>query len=1141
MQTLPETADLAHPSRLHPWGFVPSSVQDSAAVHAAAREFDAALNAIPTPGERQALLTMASSPERLEQWAALANAPRFAVEALDAVHARALTGEIGAIHARLESSGGARGWFSAVGPEVLLSDVHDVHRAALAADASGFFGRRKRQRAALAAFGPALRVDPRTYPARDVTPLVAEVVGAADEIGSLRAQLASLPFPLVSATWTPYGKDGIDSIKTSLAWAVWLGDALSDGAAGDDFKVGLRRYYAASSPDPALAGALNRLAAAWRNLALVIGDVDLRGDGSDALSAWASPNEIFATWRSTSAGRNLATSEPVTLERWLAFRRHLEPLVGFGMLSAHKSLLTGAVPADLAYLALERGIAEASIRERGESQALVSFDVAAHNRAIARFTSSASSIRSELPRAIPAEILAQRRIDPAFDGGMMGELKRQLGRQRGGMAVRTLFEHYGDLITQIAPCVLMSPESVARFFPARAAMFDIVVFDEASQIRVADAVGAMGRARSVVVVGDSKQMPPSSFAEVIGDIESDPSSFADHVLDEESILTECVQARVSRKWLSWHYRSQDETLISFSNHAYYDSRLSSFPAPWPHAGDNAPEDHGISLVRVDGRFNRSGRGKDLRTNAAEAEAIVREVTRRFQASVERIPSIGIITFNSQQRTYIEALLRETPDERIAQALDERDGLFVKNLENVQGDERDTILFSVAFSANDRGVVPLNFGPLSRAGGERRLNVAITRARRQVVLFASFDPSDLRAEETSSVGIKHLRAYLELAASGVDADDGLSHERIVDRHRDEIAAELRYRGFAVRTDVGLSDFRVDISVADAAEPGRPLLAVLLDGESWRARRTVADRDGLPVDVLKGLMGWPAVERVWLPEWLQQRDQTIERLSGALADAKANVEAAGRTVAGAAVGAADTATLPAVSGHDVELRDTADLPVGPASGVRGPVRSSKALASLGDGASVELRHPSVRQFEPWQPRKSGTVETLDSLPDPWAVDRVRTVIANIVESEGPIHRERLARLTAESFGLNRVAPARMDAILRCLPSDLVRAADRAYAWPSGVEPAQWRGVRISSTGAGRPLEHVPLDEIANAMAVAAELGGGMAEEELKRQALNMFGGKRMTSGVDAILATAVKRAEKTGRIAKDDRGVFVAVQG
>src|SRR5690606_25462493 len=202
------------------------------------------------------------------------------------------------------------------------------------------------------------------------------------------------------------------------------------------------------------------------------------------------------------------------LERWVAFVRHLEPLRASGMTEARADLLDGLVPADLASLAFDKGIAASSVAEREESQALASFDVAAHNRTIGRFTSSASKIRAELPRWIPAEILAKRTVDPNFDGGATGELKRQLSRQRGGMSVRALFEHYGHLITQLAPCVLMSPESVARFFPADTKLFDIVVFDEASQIRVADAVGAMGRGQSVVVVGDSKQMPPTSFAEV---------------------------------------------------------------------------------------------------------------------------------------------------------------------------------------------------------------------------------------------------------------------------------------------------------------------------------------------------------------------------------------------------------------------------------------------------------------------------------------------------------------------------------------------------------------------------------------------------------------------------------------------------
>ena len=164
---------------------------------------------------------------------------------------------------------------------------------------------------------------------------------------------------------------------------------------------------------------------------------------------------------------------------------------------------------------------------------------------------------------------------------------------------------------------------------------------------------------------------------------------------------------------------------------------------------------GVSLVRVDGQFDRAGNDR-LRTNRVEAEAIVREVERRFEASTDGSPSLGVITFNAPQRTLIEELRRDAPDERIGRALEEADGLFVKNLENVQGDERDAILFSVAFSANERGVIPLNFGPLSQVGGERRLNVAVTRARRQVVLFASFDPEHLRAQQTTAVGVQHLK-------------------------------------------------------------------------------------------------------------------------------------------------------------------------------------------------------------------------------------------------------------------------------------------------------------------------------------------------------------------------------------------------
>ena len=445
---------------------------------------------------------------------------------------------------------------------------------------------------------------------------------------------------------------------------------------------------------------------------------------------------------------------------------------------------------------------------------------------------------------------------------------------------------YGDLITTIMPCVLVSPDSAARCFPAERQDFDVVVFDEASQIRVANAVGAMGRGRSVVVCGDSKQMPPTSFAELTREDELTDLG----ITDEESILGECVVAHVPRHWLSWHYRSQVESLIAFSNKQYYEGQLSSFPSPRTGTVDPGPGGCGISLRRVDGQFHRTTGGdvtrRMLRTNPVEAEAIVQEIRDRFDASPDVVPSIGVVTFNSQQRDLIETLLRDVDDPRITASMDATDGVFVKNLENVQGDERDTILFSVAFSAAANGVVPLNFGPLNREGGERRLNVAITRARRQVVMFCSFDVAQLAAERSESEGLRDLKGYLQLAeAGGAALEDTVGQARVTDRHRDEIAEALRDEGLSVQTDVGLSDFRVDLVLAQGDHPDAPLVAVLLDGRGWSKRKTVFDRDALPNQVLAKMMGWSSVERVWMPEWLTDQDAVISRLRGVVEEAAA----------------------------------------------------------------------------------------------------------------------------------------------------------------------------------------------------------------------------------------------------------------
>ncbi len=831
---------------------------------------DATVRGIPGAGPLAAAVRAAGSPAHLRLLVSLAAAGRVALVDLDAARTDRWAAASATLRQEVRAFAQApHPGLDVVTPAVLDLHVPDIHAQAKAAAASSWFGRRKRLRAVLERLSPALRPGVQVPPGE-----VLELAAALDQVHaaamSLTGRVGALPGVRLAAGWNPLTDKAAQALDQQLDWLGWAGRALTPGTSGTD---AARAWVSSGSADEGLQA----LTSAWGAVQDATGALDAD------VERWAVPLGLVGRWESTARGRGLADPQLLDLRRWVALVQELEPLREACLDEARVQLLTGHVRADDAVRALDRGLASASMAERRQETGLESFDALSHGRTISRFTTSAEAVRELMASELPRQVVRSRPFQVESARGRVGALQRELGRQRGGLGVRGLLQQYGDLITQVMPCVLVSPDSLSRFFPTETTPFDLVVFDEASQIRVADAVGAMGRARSVVVVGDSKQMPPTSFAESTVDTLDDPDeepALDESVIaveDEESILTECVQARVPRHWLSWHYRSQDESLIAFSNRHYYEGKLSSFPAPRTGASVPGADGHGISLVRVAGEFQRRGKGKLLRTNPVEAEAVVTEIRRRFEASPARAPSIGVVTFNQQQRAHIEALLRDAGDERLAEALDDPDGLFVKNLENVQGDERDTVLFSTSFSVNDAGVLPLNFGPLNQVGGERRLNVAVTRARRQVVVFSSFDPSQLRAEETASVGVKHLRAYLDLAA-GAASPQGprISRTAVVDRHRDEVAARLRSRGLVVCTDVGLSEFRIDLTLASAVRPDQPLVAVLLDGPGWARRRTVGDRDGLPQEVLSRMMGWSAVERVWLPVWLADPEPAVDRL-------------------------------------------------------------------------------------------------------------------------------------------------------------------------------------------------------------------------------------------------------------------------
>ena len=748
------------------------------------------------------------------------------------------------------------------------------------------------------------------------------------------------------------------------------------------------------------------------------------------------------------------------------------------------------------------------LEERARATGLDGFDAAAHNRLIERYRSALDELRAALTPELLDVVLAHR--DRVLQGAAARAeaLRNELNRRRSVMSVRELMDTYGDLITALTPCLLVSPDSVARFFPADRHYVDIVVFDEASQIRVPDAVGAMGRGRSVIVVGDPKQMPPTPGA---GETRGEQASEVD------SILTRCLDSGLLQRRLTWHYRSRDESLVAFSNRHYYGGRLHTFPSPLTIAtgADDGPGGHGISLRRVRGRYFRPEDrarhpGASLNTNPLEATLVVEEVLRHVEASPERLPSLGVITFNDRQRDLIENRLREVASPRVIEALGARDGLFVRNLENVQGEERDTILFSATFAANAQGDLPLNFGVLNHAGGERRLNVAITRARRQIIVFTSFDPQDLHAERTAHRGVKDLRAYLHQAAEGRAPRALPASQSMLSWHRREIAGALEAAGLTVRTGVGHSAFEIDLVLARADQPDRPAVAVLLDGPQWNKREGVVDRDLLPVDVLR-TMGWRRVERVWTPEWLADPQAVVARL----------VKAAG----GHWVPPTPSTTVLESErpGRAEESEPLAD------DDARTAVQDS---ADAGGGDALSLA-PGPRapgeEYTAWSPAGVRPLEILDRAgTDPEAKKVLVEVATAICQVEAPISRRRLYVKISRAFGLSRTVKSREESIRAALREAFAYFDEDGFVWACRDDALAAPTYRRNALDHVDSIEEIHPRELVGLMAQArARNPEWVSREDLFTWALKRLSARKRSlgaRGVSAALTRALKEAER-----------------
>ncbi|MGU3361954.1 DUF3320 domain-containing protein [Methylobacterium sp. M6A4_1b] len=771
---------------------------------------------------------------------------------------------------------------------------------------------------------------------------------------------------------------------------------------------------------------------------------------------------------------------------WCAWQAAAQGARSAGLGPLIEALEEGRITPDRAEAAFETAYARWWIdRVVDDDPALRRFLPERHEDVIARYRAADARVgelarqvvRDRLGRAIPGPTAFGR--DPEW-----GALSHALTRKRGHPPLRKLFSQMPNALTRLTPCVMMSPRSIAQYLPPDAAPFDVVIFDEASQIAPWDAIGAMARGRQVVVVGDPEQLPPTQ----VGDRGVDDNEDADDFTDQESILDACLAANIPRRTLDWHYRSRHESLIAFSNARYYGGRLVTFPAP-------VTEDRAVRLSFVpDGVYER-GAG---RVNRPEALAVVADIVRRLRdpdfARARR--SLGIVTFNGEQQRLIENLLDE--QRRSSPELEpyfDRDRwhepVFVKNLENVQGDERDAILFSVAVGPDPGGRMVSTVSSLNRDGGHRRLNVAITRARRELVVFSSLRPEQIDLSRTRARGVRDFKHFLEFADRGVRAlaeACAPTGGGVESPFEAAVLAALRARGWAVHTQIGVSGFRIDLGIVHPDAPGRYLAGVECDGATYHRSATARDRDRLREHVLTDL-GW-RIRRVWSTEWWADANGALAKLDRRLReDLESDRAPLGN--------AEDT---DAVGKRHSEAPDAAGSDRSPEPGGEAP------------GAPVEP-DPAYRLADP---ADLGVALAQGRFQDSSYHPVLAALVTHVIAVEGPIYEDVLLRRIARAHGLQRSSPVLREAVLAQVPTSVARSDEegRPVLWPPHVAPRPRHPYRPAASGL-RSHADTPMPEL---VGLADTVRPDASEAERVRLMARAVGLSRVEAGTRARLARA-----------------------
>jgi len=667
-----------------------------------------------------------------------------------------------------------------------------------------------------------------------------------------------------------------------------------------------------------------------------------------------------------------------------------------------------------------------------------------------------------------------------------GTLAREAAKRARHLPLRQLFGKIPNVLTRLTPCVMMSPLSIAHYLPPDSRPFDVVIFDEASQVAVWDAIGAMARGRQVIVVGDPEQLPPTNVGQR-GDADDDDDAV---LQSQQSILDECVACNLPRVRLTWHYRSRHESLIAFSNARYYRGELVTFPSP-------VTKDTALRFMPVsDGLYER-GKG---RVNRPEAMAVVAEVVSRLRSSRD---SIGVVTFNAEQQKLIEDLLDQEraadPSlDRFWQKLETPEPVFVKNLENVQGDEREVIVFSCAVGADATGRVTAQISSLNGDGGHRRLNVAITRARREMIVFSSMNPEQIDLGRSIARGIVDFKHFLEFAKNGpraiaeAFAPTGRAAESPFE---DAVKRALEDKGWVVHPQVGVSNFRVDFGIVHPDKAGVYLAGVEADGAQFHRSATARDRDKLRQAALETL-GW-RILRIWSTEWWLDSGAALEkvhqRLAAILAQDRARAASSVREETAEHVsGPVESPSvetppppdepLPFEAG-DAEEKAFAEPPAAPWERPPDPVYAG-VIPSTAPVPTAPAR-TAVARYREADPADAAVPDQA-RFYDAGYRPVLRKMVDHVVAIEGPIYFDQLVDRVSRAHGFQRARGAIRETIQSALgvgrfPLTLDDGQD--LIWPAGADanrPWPWRG-------AGPRRHHqIPLAELASLAGTCAETG-------------------------------------------------------